>query len=295
MIPNLALRVPGPVLRRLSEDMQEMRGHSALPAGNFADSARFAGTCCLGVTATGQFAVGLPQEQVEAVGAFRSPTLRRPSRPRPLPSGTSSRPCRRTCRHGDEQAAAAMDGKELHGASKQAGNGRCMKVAAVQHGSGPVTGQVDAGSRSNGIRAVRDLARRVGAAGRTATLDAMHAQQETARSRPDCGADRALAAVKEPRKGILAYLKAVGFDGTPAQETVDEGHGRAGRRRCAVVDLSGPRACRAQGPPRPPPGGCAPGARPCTAGEAEGAQRRPGASLRSFPKGRSEQRGELGI
>jgi len=161
-----------------------------------------------------------------------------------------------------------------------------MTVAAVEHGSGPVIRQVEVGSRSNGIRAVRDLARRVGAAGRTATLDAMHAQQEAARSRPDCGADRALAAVKEPRKGILAYLKAVGFDGTPAQETVDEGHGRAGRRRCAVVDLSGPRACRAQGPPRPPPGGCAPGARPCTAGEAEGAQRRPGTSLRSFPKGK---------
>lgn len=61
-----------------------------------------------------------------------------------------------------------------------------MTVAAVEHGSGPVIRQVEVGSRSNGIPAVRDYARRVGIAGCSVALDVMHTQQETSRSLLDC-------------------------------------------------------------------------------------------------------------
>jgi len=71
-------------------------------------------------------------------------------------------------------------------ASKQAEDGRCMTVAEVEHGSGPVIRQVEVGSRSNGIPAVRDYARRVGIAGCAVALDVMHTQQETSRSLLDC-------------------------------------------------------------------------------------------------------------
>ncbi len=44
-VPNLASRVLGLSLRRLSQDMQAAHGHPALLAGTFVDVSRFAGTC----------------------------------------------------------------------------------------------------------------------------------------------------------------------------------------------------------------------------------------------------------
>jgi len=129
-----------------------------------------------------------------------------------------------------------------------------MTVAAVEYGSGPVIRQVEVGSRSNGLPAVRDYARRVGIAGCAVALDVTHTQHETALSLLDCGADRVLAAVKENRKGVLAGLKAIGFNGAPAHVAVDDGRGRVEPRHCAVVDLSGPEHRRAHGPPRVPSG-----------------------------------------
>ena len=73
-----------------------------------------------------------------------------------------------------------MDGKDLRGASKQTPDGRRMLVAAVEHSRTRVLGQVD--SKTNEIPAVRKLAAALDLAGRAVTLDALHAQQETARS-----------------------------------------------------------------------------------------------------------------
>ena len=58
-----------------------------------------------------------------------------------------------------------------------------MMVAAVEHGTGLVLGQVQVADKTNEIPAVRELTRGLGLGGRTVTLDALHAQQETAHGR----------------------------------------------------------------------------------------------------------------
>ena len=64
-----------------------------------------------------------------------------------------------------------MDGKDLRGASKQTGEGRRMMVAALEHGSGLVLGQVEVDSKSNEIPAVRALSGGLDLAGRIVTVE----------------------------------------------------------------------------------------------------------------------------
>ena len=48
-----------------------------------------------------------------------------------------------------------------------------------------------------------------------------------------------LSAVKDKQETILDDLKTIDLSDAPWHETLDKGHGRIERRRCAVVDLSG--------------------------------------------------------
>lgn len=354
-VPNLASRVLGLSLRRLSADIQAVHGYPALLAETFVDPARFAGTCyrasnwrslgmtrgfardpgaaprwrhhgqpkevfvfeltdgaaealsraeipanwnaeqhsepmtaprlrslfeCLGEvpecrrargkryplktvlavavaarlagyrgsTAFAQFAALLSQEQLEAVGAFRSPSKKRYTAPAittfhnilaALPPETLDNAIGRwTGQHGGAHAPVAMDGKDLRGASKQTEDGRRMMVAALVHKTGMVLGQVEVDRKSNEIPAVRELSSSLDLAGRTVTMDAMHAQHETARCLLGRRADYVVTAVKDNQETILEDLKAIDFTDAPWHETVDKGHGRIDRRRCAVVDLS---------------------------------------------------------
>ena len=201
-----------------------------------------------GATAFAQFAALLSQEQLEAVGAFRSPSRKRYTPPAittfhnilaALPPETLDNAIGRwTGQHGSAEAAVAMDGKDLRGASKQTQPRRRMMVAAVEHETGMVLGQVEVDSRSNEIPAVRQLSKNLDLAGRIVTMDAMHAQQETARCLLARRADYVLSAVKDNQGTILEDLRAMDFTHAPCHETVDKGHGRIERRRCAVVDLS---------------------------------------------------------
>ncbi len=45
-VPDLASRVLGPSLRRLSEDIEAVHGYPVFVAETFVDVSRFAGTCC---------------------------------------------------------------------------------------------------------------------------------------------------------------------------------------------------------------------------------------------------------
>ena len=297
-VPNLASRVLGLSLRRLSQDMQAEHGYPALLGETFVDPAKFAGTCyrasnwrslgltrgyarepggsarwrhhgqpkeifvfeltegaaealsrtetpahwngeahtepmaaprlrslfeCLGevpecrfargkryplktvlalavaarlagyrgVTAFAQFAALLTQEQLKAVGAFWSESRQRYTAPSittfhnllaALPPETLDNAIGQwTGQHGTAHAPVAMDGKDVRGASAQTEDGRRMMVAAVEHGSGVVLGQVEVDSKSNEIPAVRELSSGLDLTGRTVTVDAMHAQHETAR------------------------------------------------------------------------------------------------------------------
>ena len=200
-----------------------------------------------GATSFAQFAALLSQEQLEAVGAFFSPSKQCYTAPAittfhnilaALPPETLDNAIGRwTGQHAS--APLAMDGKDLRGASKQTEGARRMMVAALEHHTGRVLAQVEVDSKSNEIPAVRALFTRLDLAGRIVTLDAMHAQHETARCLLGRRADYVLSAVKDNQKTFLEDLKAIDFSDAPWHETLDKGHGRIERRRCAVVDLSG--------------------------------------------------------
>ena len=201
-----------------------------------------------GSTAFAQFAALLSQEQLEAVGAFFSPSKQRYTAPAittlhnilaALPPETLDNAIGRwTGQHGSAHAPVAMDGKDRRGASKQTEDGRRMMVAALEHKTGVVLGHVEVDSKSNEIPAVRELSGSLDLAGRIVTMDAMHAQHETARCLLGRRADYVLSAIKDNQETILEDLKAIDFSDAPWHKTVDKGHGRIERRRCAVVDLS---------------------------------------------------------
>ena len=148
-----------------------------------------------GVNAFAQFAALLSQEQLKAVGAFWSPGKQRYTAPAittfhkilaALPPETLDNAIGQwTGQQGTADAPVAMDGKDLRGASKQTEDGRRMMVAAVEHKTGVVLGQVQVDSKSNEIPAVRALSSGLDLTGRIVTVDAMHAQHETRGMRSD--------------------------------------------------------------------------------------------------------------
>ena len=135
----------------------------------------------------------------------------------------------------------SMDGKDVRGASRQTADGRRMLVAAVEHSSGLVLGQVEVDSKTNEIPAVRELAGELDLAGRIVTLDALHVQHKTARGLlQDCAAHYLVTAVKDNQPTMLDDLRHLLFEDCPDHETLDKEHGRIERRRYWVNDLSDP-------------------------------------------------------
>ena len=269
-VPNLASRALGPSLRRLARDMRDAHGHPVLLAETFVDPSRFAGTCyrasnwrSLGRTRgysrePGGSARwrenGRPKEVFvyemekdapaalccgELPGDWRAGAGAAPPSPPDMLDRTLSAWVRQ---RSDGAAPVAMDGKDVRGASRQIDGERRMMVAAVEHGTGLVPGQVQVGDKTNEIPAVRELTRALGLKGRMVTLDAMHAQHETARALvEDCGADYVVTAVKDNQPTMFDDLRAIDWRGA---RRVDGGwekaHGRLERRSCAVLDIGGP-------------------------------------------------------
>ena len=133
---------------------------------------------------------------------------------------------------------AAMDDKDICGASKQTEDGRRMMVAVAEHRTGMVLGQVEVDAKSNEIPAVRALSCSIDVTGRIVTLDAMHSKRETAHCLIGRHADYAVTAVKENQEIILNDLNAIDFEDATSFETFENGHGRIERRHRAAVDLS---------------------------------------------------------
>ena len=201
-----------------------------------------------GVNAFAQFAALLSQEQLKAVGAVWSPSRQCYTPPAITtfhnvlaaltPETLDNAIGQWNGQHNSAHAPVAMDGKDLRGASEQTEDGRRMMVAAVEHDTGVVLGQVEVDAKSNEIPAVRELSGDLDLTGRIVTMDAMHTQHETARCLLGRRADYVVSAVKDNQETILEDLKAIDFSDAPSHETVDKGHGRIKRRHCAVVDLS---------------------------------------------------------
>ena len=230
-----------------------------------------------GVTACAQFAALLDPAQRQAVGCFYSPSRHCYTTPSittfhnilaTLPPETLEQAVAAWTRQkngqvppdaedsGSQEAAGrvpgedarpallagiAMDGKDLRGASKQTPDGRRMLVAAVEHSRGRVLGQVAVDSKTNEIPAVRELAAGLDLAGCAVTLDALHVQQETARSLlEDCAAHYLVTSVKDNQPTLLDDLQHMLFQDAPDHATLDKEHGRIERRRYWVKDLSDP-------------------------------------------------------
>jgi len=127
-----------------------------------------------------------------------------------------------------------------------------MMVAAVEHGSGLVLGQVQVGSKTNEIPAGRQLSQDLDLKGRVVALDALHAQRETARCLVEsCRADCVAASVKDNQPTIRKNLEDLDWAGAGwSEDKFDKGHGRLETRRCAVFDLSDPKwneTCKLKG------------------------------------------------
>lgn len=79
----------------------------------------------------------------------------------------------------DPDSPLAIDGKTIRGA--RSSNGRQLHlVSAFLHKEGAVVAQCQVEEKSNEIKAIRPLLDPIDIAGRTATLDALHAQHDTA-------------------------------------------------------------------------------------------------------------------
>ncbi len=289
-----AAPMAAPRLRSLFECLGEVpefrkargRRHPLETVLTIAVAARLAG--CRGVTAFARFAALLPQERPEAAGAFFSPSRQRHTAPSittfhnilaDLPPDTLDEAIGRwTAQRAGAGTPLAMDGKDVRGASRQTEDGRRMTVAAAGHGTGLVLRQVEVEDKSNEIPAVRALSGSLDVTGRVVTVDAMHARHVTARSLLARRADHVVTAARDSQETIHDDPGAIDFTGAPSHETVDKGHGRLERRRCATVDPPAP-----NGTASPPFTGAArPSASNASArspGPASAAARRPGARL----------------
>ena len=141
--------------------------------------------------------------------------------------------------HCEPRGALALDGKRVRGASRRMrGDENCHLIAALEHGSGLVCGQVQVPDKTNEIPAVRELLGDLDLAGRIVTADALHTQTETARLVVGKGADY-LPAAKDNQPEMLDDIRALDWERAADGEceTVDRGHGRIDIRRCRVVEL----------------------------------------------------------
>ena len=134
----------------------------------------------------------------------------------------------------------AIDGKTIRGARTRdtSAGGRWSAaphlVAAFDHGSGAVLGQLAVTAKSNEIPAVRTLLAGFDLAGVVVTVDAMHTQTDTAQLITEAGGDYVFTAKRnQPR--LYTACKALPWRDVPARRVTSNGHGRRGTRTIKVV------------------------------------------------------------
>jgi len=134
----------------------------------------------------------------------------------------------------------AIDGKSLRGAG---GDGVMPHLVGVlDHATGTVLAQLATTAKSNEIPTVRTLLATLDLTGAVATIDAMHTQDDTARTILEGGGDY-LMTVKANRPKLLALLKAMPWSKVRSYSATDTGRGRRITRTIKVLqaptDLAG--------------------------------------------------------
>lgn len=126
----------------------------------------------------------------------------------------------------------AIDGKTMRGARRDGGAPHL--VAALDHGTGAVLGQLAAAAKSDEIPALRDLIDTMEITGAVITADAMHCQRETARHITTAGGHYLLT-VKANQRALRDQFKALPWKDVPATSTTSTSHGRRVRRTIKVI------------------------------------------------------------
>lgn len=129
----------------------------------------------------------------------------------------------------------ALDGKTVRGARSQ---GRLAPhlVAAFDHHTGGVVGQLAVTAKSNEIPAVQGLLKLFDLRGVVVTVDAMHTQTDTARQITGAGGDYVFT-VKANQRNLFAACKALPWTEVPAHTARTRGHGRTATRTIKVVGV----------------------------------------------------------
>jgi predicted transposase YbfD/YdcC len=126
----------------------------------------------------------------------------------------------------DGRLVIAIDGKAVRSAKGKNGN----LVAALAHGIGAVLGQVAVDAKSNEIPAVRELLKAFAdLAGAVVTLDALHAQSDSAQVILGRRTDYVMT-VKSNMPTLFRQLRKLPWTQVPSVSSVSTDHGRRARR-----------------------------------------------------------------
>lgn len=127
----------------------------------------------------------------------------------------------------------AVDGKTMRGARRDGPAPHL--VAALDHGTGAVLGQLAVAANSNEIPALRELLDGMDITGAVITADALHCQRETATHITDRGG-HSLLTVKANQRALRDRLKNLPWKDVPAVSAVTTSHGRRVRRTIKTLE-----------------------------------------------------------
>ena len=147
----------------------------------------------------------------------------------------------------DGRRVIAVDGKTLRGAKDAAGHLTHL-LAALDHHSGVVLGQVEVGAKTNEIPLIIDLLAGLDLADVVVTADALHCQRATADYIVGHGGHYVFT-VKNNQRALRDLLKSLPWNAIPVSSTTSgRGHGR---RECRTIKatevdagLGFPHACQ---------------------------------------------------
>ncbi len=130
----------------------------------------------------------------------------------------------------------ALDGKTVRGARSKTTPAPHL-VAAFDHATGVVVGQLAVTAKSNEIPAVQGLLKLFDLDGVVVTVDAMHTQTETAKRIVAAGGDYVFT-VKGNQRRLFKACKALPWKDVPSHTATTRGHGRTATRTIKVVTAS---------------------------------------------------------
>jgi predicted transposase YbfD/YdcC len=173
-------------------------------------------------------------ERAEAADLFGEP-----ERVEAEGAGIGEQPGAEQVEEADEQpvvGALAVDGKAARGARQP--DGRAVHLfSAMLHRASVVVAQRDVHHKTNEITQLKPLLDPLNLRGWAVTLDALHAQRETARYLvEDKHASYVFTAVKDNQPTLFTQLDALPWQQTPiGYRSEDRGHGRLERRTIRVL------------------------------------------------------------